>query len=214
MVKIIKSLLVLASFFAAGMWALDPAGIYEPLIVFLTAGLAALIHFSPKPKPKPSTLTIDGQPLAFDLSIGWNESPQSEELTAWLEWRTRLTPLIGREAEQRELREWADAAHALSFKVIQADGGVGKTRLAAELAQSLLDTKRWTGGFVSLATFERAQRLAWQGNTIVVVDYPEHSPERLAQLIAAAKEGLKTDNKKHKLRILLLCRSSEGECSG
>ena len=73
MVKIIKSLLVLASFFAAGMWALDPAGIYEPLIVFLTAGLAALIHFSPKPKP--STLTIDGQPLAFDLSIDWNESP-------------------------------------------------------------------------------------------------------------------------------------------
>ena len=186
----------------------NPLGNYEPLGFFLSAALIAVVYFSTKPAP--STLTIDGQPLAFNLSIGWNESPQSGELTAWLEWRTRLTPLIGREIEQRELREWADAAHHLSFKVIQADGGVGKTRLAAELAQSLLDTKRWTGGFVSLATFERAQRLAWQGNTIVVVDYPEHSPERLAQLMAAAKEGLNTDNKKNKLRILLLCRSSEG----
>ena len=206
--KIVKSVLAIAFFLATAMWALDPSGIYEPLTAFLAAALATWVHFSNKPKP--STLTIDGQPLAFDLSIGWNESPQSGERTAWLEWRTRLTPLIGREAEQTELREWANAPHPLSFKVIQADGGVGKTRLAAELAQSLLDTKRWAGGRVSLATFERAQRLAWQGNTIVVVDYPEHSPERLAQLMAAAKEGLKTDNKKHKLRILLLCRSSEG----
>ena len=204
--NVVKSLLAIAFFVATAMWALDPSGIYEPLTAFLTAALLLYERYS----PKPSTLTIDGQPLAFDLSIGWNESPQSGELTAWLEWRTRLTPLIGREAEQTELREWANAPHPLSFKVIQADGGVGKTRLAAELAQSLLDTKRWTGGLVSLATFERAQRLAWQGNTIVVVDYPEHSPERLAQLMAAAKEGLNTDNKKNKLRILLLCRSSEG----
>ena len=107
------------------------------------------------------------------------------------------------------MRKWADERHALSFKVIQAEGGVGKTRLAAEFAQSLLDTRRWKGGFVSLATFERTGRLAWQRNTIIVVDYPEHSPERLTQLIAAAKEGLHAANKNQKLRILLLCRSQE-----
>ena len=191
--KVVKSLLALAGLVASAMWVFNPSGNYEPWIALISSVGYAVVHFSSKPKP--STLAIDGQPLAFDLSIGWNESPQSGELTAWLEWRTRLTPLIGRELEQTELREWADAAHALSFKVIQADGGVGKTRLAAELAQSLLDTKRWAGGFVSLATFERAQRLAWQGSTIVVVDYPEHSPERLSQLISAAKEGLKPTTK-------------------
>jgi hypothetical protein len=207
MKNVVKTALVIASLVAAVMWVHNPDGNFEPLIVLLAAILAAIVHFSPIPAP--SALTIDGQPFEFDLSIGWNERSQSSELTAWLEWRTRLTPLIARETEQTELREWANSSPSLSFKVIQAEGGVGKTRLAAELAQSLIDTKRWNGGFVNLASFERAQRLAWQGNTIVVVDYPEHSPERLAQLIAAAKEGIKTD-KKHKLRILLLCRSQQG----
>ena len=207
MVKFIKSLLVVAGLVASGMWLLDPPFSYEPLVVFLSAALYALIHFSTTPTP--STPSIDGRLLAFEPTIGWNKSPQGGELTAWLEWRTQLTPLIGRELEHKQLRKWADERHALSFKVIQAEGGVGKTRLAAEFAQSLLDTRRWKGGFVSLATFERAERLAWQRNTIIVVDYPEHSPERLTQLIAAAKEGLHAANKNQKLRILLLCRSQE-----
>lgn len=207
MVKVVTSILFLALLLTGILWMRNPSGNYEPFGFFLSVVLNTVAYFSLKPAP--SALAIDGQPLAFDLSIGWNESPQGKE-AVWLDWRCRLTPLIGREAEQKELRDWANSHHALSFKVIQADGGTGKTRLAAEFAQSLIDTKRWAGGFVHLKKFEQAQRLAWQGNTVVVVDYPEHSPERLAQLIAAAKEGLEPGNKKHKLRILLLCRSSSG----
>jgi hypothetical protein len=207
MVKVVSSILILAFLLTGVLWMRNPSGNYEPFGFFLSVVLNAVAYFSLKPTT--SSLAIDGKPLTFDLSIGWNESPQGKE-AVWLDWRCRLTPLIGREAEQKELRDWANSHHALSFKVIQADGGTGKTRLAAEFAQSLIDTKRWAGGFVNLTKLEQAQRLAWQGNTIVVVDYPEHSPERLAQLITAAKEGIQPGNKKNKLRILLLCRLSAG----
>ena len=74
--NVVKSLLVLAGFVAAAMWVLDPPFSYEPLVVFLTAAALLCDHFFLKPKP--STLTIDGKPLAFDLSIGWNESPRAK----------------------------------------------------------------------------------------------------------------------------------------
>ena len=43
--KVVKSLLILASFVATALWVLDPSGIYEPLIAFLAAALATWVHF-------------------------------------------------------------------------------------------------------------------------------------------------------------------------
>ena len=152
-------------------------------------------------------ITADGSSGGFQPRIGWNKEPQTGGGRAvWLEWRTQLTALIGRDTERRDLTEWANAHHALSFKVIEAPGGVGKTRLAAEVVQSLIDTGHWAGGFVGLVDFERAQRLAWQDRWILVVDYPEHAPKQLAKLVSAAIDGL-SKGSQGKLRILLLCRA-------
>jgi hypothetical protein len=154
-------------------------------------------------------ISSDGVAVGFAPQIGWNPSPQAGPGQAvWLEWRSQLTTLIGREAEQKLLTDWANEPHAVSFKIIEAHGGVGKTRLAAEVTQHLLSSGHWSGGFASVVDFERAQRLAWQGNWFIVVDYPEHSPERLAKLVRAAKEGAAGAGK-NKLRILLLCRASQ-----
>ncbi len=155
-------------------------------------------------------VNADGKELGYAPQVDWNTTPQNgSSLSALLEWRTRLTPLIGRDVETKQLIEWANEPHALSFKIMQAQGGVGKTRLAAEVAQKLVDTKAWTAGFVSLIDFHGAQRLRWQGHWLVVVDYPEHAPARLVELLRAAKAGL-TNGKNDKLRVLLLCRSPEG----
>lgn len=152
----------------------------------------------------------DSSSFGFDPQIDWNTTPQAGGgFSAQLEWRTRLTPIIGRDAEQRALLDWANDAPQLSFKIIEAPGGTGKTRLAAEVAQTLSETKDWSAGFVQLLDFEKAQRLQWQGNWLIVIDYPEHAPDRLEALFRIAKAGL-SQTSAHKLRVLLLCRSQDG----
>ena len=65
----------------------------------------------------------------------WNVQPQGGGgVAALLEWRTRLAPLIGREAELAGLAAWLQNGAPLSFMLLHADGGYGKTRLAAEFA--------------------------------------------------------------------------------
>jgi Tetratricopeptide repeat len=155
-------------------------------------------------------VNADSSSFGFDPQIDWNTTPQAGGgFSAQLEWRTRLTPIIGRDAEQRALLDWANDAPQLSFKIIEAPGGTGKTRLAAEVAQTLSETKDWSAGFVQLLDFEKAQRLQWQGNWLIVIDYPEHAPDRLEALFRIAKAGL-SQTSAHKLRVLLLCRSQDG----
>lgn len=155
-------------------------------------------------------VNADISSFGFDPQIDWNTTPQAGGgFSAQLEWRTRLTPIIGRDAEQKALLDWANDAPQLSFKIIEAPGGTGKTRLAAEVAQTLSETKDWSAGFVQLLDFEKAQRLQWQGNWLIVIDYPEHAPDRLEALFRIAKAGL-AQTSAHKLRVLLLCRSQDG----
>lgn len=155
-------------------------------------------------------VNADSSSFGYDPHIDWNTTPQAGGgYSAQLEWRTRLTPIIGRDAEQKALLDWANDAPQLSFKIVEAPGGTGKTRLAAEVAQTLSETKNWSAGFVQLLDFEKAQRLQWQGNWLIVIDYPEHAPDRLAALFRIAKAGL-AQKSTHKLRVLLLCRSQDG----
>lgn len=155
-------------------------------------------------------VNTDSSSFGFIPQIDWNTTPQAGGgFAAQLEWRTRLTPIIGRDAEQKALLDWANDAPQLSFKIVEAPGGTGKTRLAAEVAQTLSETKDWSAGFVQLLDFEKAQRLQWQGNWLIVIDYPEHAPDRLEALFRIAKAGL-AQTSAHKLRVLLLCRSQDG----
>ena len=151
----------------------------------------------------------DGTATEFKPHVDWNLKPQAGGSSAFLEWRARLTPLIGRADEIKQLLDWANEESPLSFKVIQAPGGIGKTRLAAEVAQILSKINGrngWSAGFMSLIDFRITARMQWIGNWFIVVDYPEHSPDRLAELMRAAKASL-SEERIYKLRVLLLCRT-------
>ena len=80
-----------------------------------------------------------------------------ELLGASLPWP--LTPLVGRDAEMRTLRQWlADPASRLVTLV--GPGGVGKTRLGLELARTIADESATRVVFVSLAAIRDAQFVA------------------------------------------------------
>ncbi len=144
--------------------------------------------------------------------IYWNTAPQAGGgHAAQLEWRSRLTELLGRDSELQALLDWANGPETLSIKVIEAAGGVGKTRLAAETADVLNHQRKtpWRAGFVRLIDFNQSDRLQWRGHSLIIVDYPEHAPTQLAALLRAALDGLSQAGKKDKLRLLLLCREQQ-----
>ena len=132
----------------------------------------------------------------------WNTEPQpGGGVVALLEWRTRLAPLIGREAELASLKTWLNGDAELSFMVLHADGGSGKTRLAAEFADKCTG---WQHGWVDLRDFTQADALVWQGRNLLLVDYAEHQPDQLAQLARAAQRANPQGGSK--LRVLLVVR--------
>jgi predicted ATPase/DNA-binding XRE family transcriptional regulator len=61
-----------------------------------------------------------------------------------------LTTLLGRDADLQTLRQWLDDPHARLITVV-GPGGVGKTRLALEIAHGVADERAARVGFVQLA---------------------------------------------------------------
>ena len=111
----------------------------------------------------------------------FSTSPNPDSIEYLLNWKSRLTPMLGREPELRALHAWADTSSKISIRLMIGEGGVGKTRLAFEFAEQLKDND-WQAG--------EAQGLdgCWytgsQG-TLLVIDYPEQRPERITALLEA-----------------------------
>ena len=61
-----------------------------------------------------------------------------------------LTTLLGRDADLQTLRQWLDDPHARLITIV-GPGGVGKTRLALEIAHAVADERAARVGFVQLA---------------------------------------------------------------
>src|SRR3954451_9188735 len=74
--------------------------------------------------------------------------PSEDEVVKLLSWRTPIGPLVGRDDEISELKEWANSGAAVRVRLLSGPGGAGKSRLASELARKLRDTGEWTAGFV------------------------------------------------------------------
>lgn len=148
---------------------------------------------------------IGGVAMPVELRIPWNpvaliENPSPSQL---LTWHGRLTPLIGRTPELAALQRWVDSPANVSVWILAGEGGIGKTRLAAEFAE-LLVAKKWSAGFVDLARFNDAASLTLDKRTLLLVDYPEERPDQLARLF----DLLKRHTGPHKLRVALLTRSA------
>ncbi|MCP5351684.1 MAG: ATP-binding protein [Chromatiales bacterium] len=148
-----------------------------------------------------------GETRLQSLSIPWRASVK-DNVQALLEWKSRLPrTLHGRDAEMRQLLAWAEGDDRLGLFLIHGAGGLGKTRLAFELAQTLTE-RGWQAGEL------RDPDGAWafplggageDGGTLLVLDYPEENRDatrrflhRLSRMPAPAG----------RLRVLLLSRNA------
>ncbi len=121
-----------------------------------------------------------GRDNATELSLPWDQVRSDQSELAWLEWRTRLTNLVGRDLQKSELLAWAKEGTGIRAQLVFGEGGVGKTRLAAEVADQLRN-EGWASGTVELdvprATFTKDK------GTLLIIDYPEENREPVQALL-------------------------------
>ena len=151
----------------------------------------------------------NGAQIEVPLDINWRNTQAQPDAapSQLLHWRARLTDLFGRDDELAALKAWAQGGTGSSqAQVIVGDGGVGKTRLAMELADWLRVNQHWRAGALSLSaagSFRAVGAIA--GNTLIVVDYPEANPVAVKRLLRAVKES--EANKS--IKLLFLTREHE-----
>ncbi|MDI9336393.1 MAG: hypothetical protein QM520_05120 [Gammaproteobacteria bacterium] len=91
---------------------------------------------------------VEGKPYRCNLYIPFEPKLDDPSDTKLLHWSSRLPrQLLGREAELETLLAWANSPAPLSLAVIEGSAGVGKTRLAFELADNLRQ-QAWQAGQV------------------------------------------------------------------
>ena len=128
------------------------------------------------------------QKLALQWAAAWPPDGAAFELSALLDWRRRLAPaVVGREAELAALVGWARTGRGARLRLVTGPAGVGKSRLAAALAEALPD---WQAGGVAL-TAGASVSFAGSG-LLIVLDRPEATPEAFRTLLrqAARAEAL------------------------
>ena len=128
---------------------------------------------------------------------------------------SRAIPLVGREAELKNLMRFAslEAPPNIRVRVLIGQGGSGKTRLALELCDGL-SAGGWNAGFVTHQNLTRffnqhdAADWGWQKPTLLVLDYVAAQAEVLTQWL---KELQDRPSAQHPLRILLLERHASAD---
>jgi tetratricopeptide (TPR) repeat protein len=116
-----------------------------------------------------------------------------------------VVPFRGRTKEMSELERWASTEGWVELALVHARGGVGKTRLAAELCRRL-EREGWLAGFlVAQASSNSLLPLAAAvGDVLVVIDDAETQPEQLEALL----ELLVAQSQAERIRVLLLARGA------
>lgn len=148
---------------------------------------------------------VDGTVRTSGLTIPHEEIQRNSDVLALLRWRSSASDFTGRVEEISELRSWAHSVSKISAKFIVGDGGVGKTRLAAEFARELRDEQKWAAGFINLSRTDAFElRVA---GTLVIIDYPEENSRAVAEFL----QNLATIAADcPRLRLLFLTRQSIG----
>ncbi|MES9851101.1 MAG: hypothetical protein ABW170_04635 [Candidatus Thiodiazotropha sp. L084R] len=151
-------------------------------------------------------LTIAGTPLV-ELHQPWLIKPDPDNTAALLTWKSRIPKtLYGRDVEMAELLRWAEDDYPLKVRLIYGEGGVGKTRLAFELAARLSKQSGWLAGQVKAPDDLVAYPLGDEG-TLLIIDYPEEQEKAVK---AFMQRLARVDEQQVcKLRILLLARRVE-----
>lgn len=128
------------------------SGRWKEVLVYDTDDLVSRLSQAPEVQRWfAATQLLDPEARAEGLlpQIPWDsQSPKREAgpLT-WLSWATRASPLLGRLAELNELLDWARDGEGIRFRFLVGEGGIGKTRLAFEVADAL-QREGWAAGTV------------------------------------------------------------------
>ena len=144
-----------------------------------------------------------GKPLAIPNFSG---KKSLREIATLLSWRCRLTPIVGRESEKRQLRDWLNRDDPRpSCKLVYGVGGSGKTRLAFDFAEEI-DGSRCPGWRAGQASTDFSGKwVAGDDGILLIVDSPEHRRAKVEKLIAALLD-LELPESGPKVRVLFLCR--------
>jgi hypothetical protein len=142
-----------------------------------------------------------------ELSIPWQDVQKDPDVFSLLSWHTKLSDFAGRDVEMAELQQWAKSEQAISIKFVTAEGGVGKSRLAAEFARDLRQ-QDWAAGFVNLRK-PKCFTMNKEG-TLLVIDYPEEHRDGIAELL----QDLAHLEPKLRLRILFITRQQIEQWQG
>lgn len=157
-----------------------------------------------------------------DLDVLFDTSPVPAAASSYLlSPRSEVVSFTGLSTEMTELVDWCRTGKAVDVAVVHGPGGVGKTRLAVELARRVSDRRPeaerladdleapWSAGFLHLdLPAQQPSPYAMLRHLIrpvlVVIDYAESRQGQVEQLLAA----LATHQPPGKpVRILLLARS-------
>jgi hypothetical protein len=144
------------------------------------------------------------------LALGWRDLGPHQDPLAWLHWKSRMSlTVLGGDVELASLRKWATVGRGVRARVLSGEGGTGKTRLAAELAQELRDLQGggWEAGFAALrkvGTGAEVFRTGTEG-TLILLDYPEEHRDATRALLEDLA-SLETDQR---VRVLLLSRRGD-----
>lgn len=114
-------------------------------------------------------------------TLPWRGLPDDADVFRLLSWRTRLTPLVGRDGELGALLDWARSGSGVKVRFLTGAGGAGKSRLAAEAAQRLKDDG-WSAGF---AAFDQPRIIpVTAAGLMLVLDYVEEKRPQAVDLLA------------------------------
>ena len=124
-----------------------------------------------------------------------------------LNFRSRSTPMMGRDEEMSRLREILGDDRLFSWQLLTGSGGSGKSRLALELCLEAAQAGWHAGFLIPGIPFEWHTWLPTRP-TLIVVDEQEYRREVIKEIITVL--AARSDTLTERVRLLLLGRERAG----
>lgn len=160
-------------------------------------------------------LALDDMKAQVRLRI---DTPHLDKDTApsrWLKPYNAFIPLIGRDNEKKILNDWLEEEKGFSWKIIIGEGGIGKTRLAQEFAQTCRE-EGWDSGFLAhqhldcLVNHDNFGNWMPVTDTLIIVDYAATKQESLKKLLQQCADSQSNEKEENtRIRLLFLERHAD-----
>ncbi len=129
-----------------------------------------------------------------------------DNLAALLTWRSRIPhDLYRRDQELAELERWAESGPPLSIRVVNGPGGVGKSRLVAELGDRLA-ARGWLTYHMGRQAGDHNFLLGEKG-ALIIIDSPEEQEQHCRRFLSSLQDL--PEPRAARLRLLLVTRKED-----